>query len=79
MKGCQNQDKARRKVAKIHEQIKNAPSDYLHKLTTRFKVKSEQLKVNSFSLFTFRYLVRGESLLTNWTINASGTDELSSR
>jgi putative transposase len=42
MKGSQNREKARRQVAKIHEQIKNARSDYLHKLTTRFKVKSEQ-------------------------------------
>ncbi|WP_370583927.1 transposase [Oxynema sp. CENA135] len=35
MKGSRNREKARRKVAKIHEQIKNTRSDCLHKLTSR--------------------------------------------
>ena len=34
-KGSSNRYKARLKVAKIHAQIKDARSDFLHKLTTR--------------------------------------------
>ena len=34
-KGSNNRDKARLKVAKIHAQIKDARTDFLHKLTTK--------------------------------------------
>ncbi|WP_370583819.1 RNA-guided endonuclease InsQ/TnpB family protein [Oxynema sp. CENA135] len=46
-KGSRNREKARRKVAKIHEQIKDARSDCLHKLTTRLVSENQTIVVES--------------------------------
>jgi putative transposase len=43
-KGSSNREKARRKVAKVHAQIKDARQDFLHKLTTRL-VRENQIIV----------------------------------
>lgn len=50
MKGSRNREKARRKVAKIHEEIRDSRSDYLHKLTTRLVRENQTLVVEDLSV-----------------------------
>ncbi|PPT08528.1 Mobile element protein [Geitlerinema sp. FC II] len=50
MKGSRNREKARRKVVKIHEKIKDSRSDYLHKLTTRLVRENQTVVVEDLSV-----------------------------
>ncbi|WP_017662175.1 RNA-guided endonuclease InsQ/TnpB family protein [Baaleninema simplex] len=50
IKGSRNREKARRQVAKIHEQIKDSRSDYLHKLTTRLVRENQTIAVEDLSV-----------------------------
>lgn len=50
MKGSRNREKARRQVAKIHEEIRDSRSDYLHKLTTRLVRENQTIVVEDLSV-----------------------------
>jgi len=49
-KGSRNREKARRKVAKIHQQISNSRKDHLHKLTTRLIRENQTIAVESLAV-----------------------------
>ncbi|MCH9055822.1 transposase [Synechococcus sp. PCC 6716] len=49
-KGSRNYEKARRKVAKTHQQISNARKDHLHKLTTRLIHENQMIVVESLAV-----------------------------
>ncbi|HEY9861740.1 MAG TPA: RNA-guided endonuclease TnpB family protein, partial [Candidatus Obscuribacterales bacterium] len=49
-KGSRNRDKARRKVARIHAQIRDARQDFLHKLTTRLVRENQTIVAESLAV-----------------------------
>ena len=49
-KGSLNQGKARRKVAKVHAQIKDARQDFLHKMTTRLVRENQTIVAESLAV-----------------------------
>ena len=49
-KGSSNQDKARLKVAKIHAQIKDARTDFLHKLTTELVRNNSLIAIENLAV-----------------------------
>jgi len=49
-KGSRNRDKARIKVARIHQQISNSREDHLHKLTTRLIRDNQTIAVESLAV-----------------------------
>ncbi|TAD79230.1 MAG: transposase [Oscillatoriales cyanobacterium] len=50
VKGSRNRDKARRKVARIHQWITDSRQDHLHKLTTRLIRENQTIAVESLSV-----------------------------
>lgn len=50
LKGSRNWDKARIKVARIHQQISNSRKDHLHKLTTRLIRENQTIAVESLAV-----------------------------
>jgi putative transposase len=50
VKGSRNRDKARRKVARIHQQITDSRKDHLHKLSTRLIRENQAIAVESLSI-----------------------------
>ncbi|AFY67539.1 RNA-guided endonuclease TnpB family protein [Geitlerinema sp. PCC 7407] len=49
-KGSRNRDKARLKVARIHQQISNSRKDHLHKLTTRLIRENQTIAVETLAV-----------------------------
>lgn len=49
-KGSLNREKARRKVAKVHAQIKDARQDFLHKMTTRLVRENQTIAAESLAV-----------------------------
>jgi len=49
-KGSKNREKARRKVAKIHEKIKDSRKDHLHKLTTQLVRENQTIVVENLAV-----------------------------
>ena len=49
-KGSKNRDKARRKVARIQQQISNSRQDHLHKLTTRLIRENQTIVVEDLAV-----------------------------
>ncbi|MBW4683285.1 MAG: transposase [Microcoleus vaginatus WJT46-NPBG5] len=49
-KGSRNREKARLKVARIHQQITNSRKDHLHKLTTRLIRENQTIAVESLAV-----------------------------
>ena len=49
-KGSRNRDKARRRVARIHAQIRDARQDFLHKLTTRLIRENQTIVAESLAV-----------------------------
>ncbi len=49
-KGSNNRDKARLKVARIHAQIKDARTDFLHKLTTRLVKENSLIAIEDLAI-----------------------------
>lgn len=49
-KGSLNQGKARRKVAKVHAQIRDARQDFLHKMTTRLVRENQTIVAESLAV-----------------------------
>ncbi|QYO66765.1 RNA-guided endonuclease InsQ/TnpB family protein [Leptolyngbya sp. 7M] len=49
-KGSRNQDKARRKVARVHAQIRDSRQDFLHKLTTRLVRENQTIVAESLAV-----------------------------
>ena len=49
-KGTLNREKARRKVAKVHAQIKDARQDFLHKMTTRLVRENQTIVAESLAV-----------------------------
>ena len=49
-KGSRNRDKARIKVARIHQQISNSRKDHLHKLTTRLIRENQTIAVETLAV-----------------------------
>ena len=49
-KGSLNREKARRKVAKVHAQIKDARQDFLHKMTTRLVRENQTIVAESLAV-----------------------------
>ena len=58
-KGSNNRDKARLKVAKIHAQIKDARTDFLHQLTTKLVRENSLIAIEDLAV---RNLVRNHKL-----------------
>ncbi|MEM8722742.1 MAG: RNA-guided endonuclease TnpB family protein [Cyanobacteria bacterium P01_G01_bin.39] len=58
-KGSSNRNKARLKVAKIHAKIKNARTDFLHKLTTGFVKANSLIAIEDLAV---RNMVRNHKL-----------------
>ena len=58
-KGSKNRDKARLKVAKIHSFIKDARTDFLHKLTTRLVRENSLIAIEDLSV---RNMIRNRKL-----------------
>ncbi len=58
-KGSNNRHKARLKVAKIHAQIKDARTDFLHKLTTKLVKENSLIAIEDLAV---RNLVRNHKL-----------------
>ncbi len=58
-KGSNNRDKARLKVAKIHAQIKDARTDFLHKLTTKLVRENSLIAIEDLAA---QNLVRNHKL-----------------
>ena len=59
IKGSKNRDKARLKVAKIHASIKDARTDFLHKLTTKLVRENSLIAIEDL---TIRNMVRNHKL-----------------
>jgi putative transposase len=70
-KGSRNRDKARRKVAKIHQHISNSRKDHLHKLTTRLIRENQTIAVESLAV---KNMVRNRRLAQS--ISDAGWGEL---
>jgi putative transposase len=49
-KGSQNRNKARRKVARVHAEIRDARQDFLHKLTTRLVRENQTIVAESLAV-----------------------------
>jgi putative transposase len=49
-KGSNNRDKARLKVAKVHQEISDARKDFLHKLTTRLVRENQTIAVEDLAV-----------------------------
>ena len=49
-KGSRNRDKARRKVARVHAEIRDARQDFLHKLTTRLVRENQTIVAESLAV-----------------------------
>jgi putative transposase len=49
-KGSRNRDKARRQVARIHAEIRDARQDFLHKLTTRLVRENQTIVAESLAV-----------------------------
>ncbi len=49
-KGSSNRDKARLKVAKVHQQISDARNDFLHKLTTQLVRENQTIAVEDLAV-----------------------------
>lgn len=49
-KGSNNRAKARRKVARIHERVKNQRQDFLHKLTTQLVLEHDAVCIENLSV-----------------------------
>jgi putative transposase len=49
-KGSQNRQKARRKVARVHAEIRDARQDFLHKLTTRLVRENQTIVAESLAV-----------------------------
>jgi putative transposase len=62
-RGSQNRTKARLRVARIHQKIKNQRQDFLHKLTTRLVRKHEGLCIEDFCLKGLARTKRAKSVL----------------
>ncbi len=58
-KGSNNQDKARLKVARIHAKIKDARTDFLHKLTTRLVQENSLIAIEDLAV---RNMVKNRQL-----------------
>ena len=58
-KGSKNRDKARLKVAKIHAKIKDARTDFLHKLTTKLVRENSLIAIEDLSI---RNMVKNHKL-----------------
>ena len=58
-KGSLNRDKARLKVAKIHAKIKDARTDFLHKLTTKLVCENSVIAIEDLAV---RNMVRNHKL-----------------
>ena len=58
-KGSKNRDKARLKVAKIHAKIKDARTDFLHKLTTRLVQENSLIAIEDLAV---RNMVKNHKL-----------------
>ena len=58
-KGSNNRDKAQLKVAKIHAQIKDARTDFLHKLTTKLVRENSLIAIEDLAV---RNMVRNHKL-----------------
>ena len=58
-KGSNNRDKARLKVAKIHAKIKDARTDFLHKLTTKLVRENSLIAIEDLSM---RNMVKNHKL-----------------
>ena len=58
-KGSNNRDKARLQVARIHAQIKDARTDFLHKLTTRLVQENSVIAIEDLSI---RNMVKNHKL-----------------
>jgi putative transposase len=70
-KGSKNRDKARRKVARIQQQISNSRKDHLHKLTTRLIRENQTIAVESLAV---KNLVKNRKL--SRVISDAGWGEL---
>lgn len=49
-KGSRNRDKARRKVARVHAEIRDSRQDFLHKLTTRLVRENQTIVAESLAV-----------------------------
>jgi putative transposase len=49
-KGSNNRDKARLKVAKVHQEISDARKDFLHKLTTRLVRENQTIAIEDLAV-----------------------------
>lgn len=49
-KGSRNRDKARRKVARVHAEIRDSRQDFLHKLTTRLVKENQTIVAESLAV-----------------------------
>jgi putative transposase len=58
-KGSQNRQKARRKVARVHAEIRDARQDFLHKLTTRLVRENQTIVAESLAV---KHLVKNRKL-----------------
>ena len=58
-KGSNNRYKARRQLAKIHAQIKDARTDFLHKLTTKLVRENSLIAIEDMSV---RNMVKNRKL-----------------
>ena len=58
-KGSSNRDKARLKVAKIHAKIKDARTDFLHKLTTGLVRENSLIAIEDLAV---RNMIRNRKL-----------------
>ena len=68
-KGSQNRDKARIRVAKLHEKIANCRSDFMHKLTTRLVRENQAVGIECLHV---KGMVRNRRLAKHITDAAFG-------
>ncbi len=53
-KGSENREKARRKVARLHEHIANQRKDFLHKLTARLTAENQTVAIETLNVSGMR-------------------------